>query len=115
MGLRKDVDDYLFKDEHCPGTEEAEPINIDISRYQFRRQIDFEKFVVDQFKRHDNKMSKLQKSFSELHRKMDYALMINAFGGTSKEDSRSEKDNADEKLLEMSDSEYGLRVIVLSL
>lgn len=52
----------------------------------------------------DNKMSMLQRSFSELHRKMDYALRINAFGGTSEDDYESENNSADEKIVESSKS-----------
>ncbi|WVZ05058.1 hypothetical protein V8G54_018404 [Vigna mungo] len=57
----------------------------------FRPRSDFEKFVFNQFDRQDDKLSKLQK--------------INVFGGTSEDDSGSEKDKTDEKLIETSDSE----------
>lgn len=75
-----------------------------MSKYQFKPRSDFEKFVVDQFERQDDKMSKLQKSLSKLHRKMDYALKIKAFGGTSEDESGSEKDKIDEEFIEILDS-----------
>ncbi|KOM26485.1 hypothetical protein LR48_Vigan277s000500 [Vigna angularis] len=105
MWLKRNENGWFFKDEQRPKTEEAQSINIDVSKYHFRPQTDFEKFVVDQFKSRDDKMSKLQKSFSELHRKMDYALRINAFSGTSKDDSGNEQDKTDKNLIETSDSE----------
>lgn len=105
MGLRKSIKGWIFKDEYYPRTDEADPISIDASRYKFRPQTEFEKFVDVKFKRLDNKMSMLQRSFSELHRKMDYALRINAFGGTSKDDFESEKNSTDEKIIESSELE----------
>ncbi|KOM34541.1 hypothetical protein LR48_Vigan02g069100 [Vigna angularis] len=104
IGLRRNVYGWSYKDEYHLETKEAELINVDTSRHRFIPPTDFEKFVVDQFKRHDNKMSKLHKSLSKIHRKMDYASMINAFGGSLEDESQSEKNNADEKLLKMSDS-----------
>ncbi|KOM48360.1 hypothetical protein LR48_Vigan07g206400 [Vigna angularis] len=65
----------------------------------------FEKFVVERFSRLDDKMSMLQRSFTELHREMDYALRINAFGDTSIDDSESEKNCANEKIVKSSESE----------
>ncbi|KOM41083.1 hypothetical protein LR48_Vigan04g128100 [Vigna angularis] len=98
--LAKKKEGWIFKDEHCPGTDEVNPINIDTSRYKFRPQTRFEEFIDERFKRLDEKMSMLQRSFTELHRKMDYALRINAFGDTSVDDSESEEDNAYVKIVE---------------
>ncbi|WVZ20067.1 hypothetical protein V8G54_007389 [Vigna mungo] len=81
MGLRKDEKDWSFKDEHVLEVEEVEPIGVDKS-----------KFVVDQFKKQDDNISKLQESLSGLRRKLDYALRINAFGGTSEDDTTNEED-----------------------
>ncbi|KOM58347.1 hypothetical protein LR48_Vigan11g138100 [Vigna angularis] len=95
---------WIFKDEYCPSTDEVNPINIYTSRYKFRPQTRFEEFVDERFKRLDEKMSMLQRSFTELHRKIDYALRINAFGDTSVDDSESEKNSADEKIVESSET-----------
>lgn len=32
MGLRKSVEGWVFKDEYCPRTDEADPVSIDASR-----------------------------------------------------------------------------------
>lgn len=50
-------------------------------------------------------MSMLQRFFTEMHRKMDYALRINAFGETSVDDFESEKNYANKKIVESSESE----------
>ncbi|KOM48033.1 hypothetical protein LR48_Vigan07g173700 [Vigna angularis] len=85
-GLRKSKEGWIFKDEFCPDTDKVDPINIDKSRYEFRPQTRLKEFVEVRFKRLDEKMSMLQKSFTKLHRKMDYALRINAFGDTFVDD-----------------------------
>lgn len=46
----------------------------------------------------------LQRSFTELHRKMDCALRINVFGDTYVDDFESEKNSADEKIVKSFDS-----------
>ncbi|KOM43583.1 hypothetical protein LR48_Vigan05g118800 [Vigna angularis] len=104
-GLRKSKEGWIFKEKFCSDTDKVDPINIDKSRYEFRPQTKFEEFVEVRFKRLDEKMSMLQKSFTELHRKMDYALRINAFGDTYVDDSESEKNNADEKIVKSSETE----------
>ncbi|WVZ20742.1 hypothetical protein V8G54_008064, partial [Vigna mungo] len=78
-------------DEHVPVMEEVEPIGVDKSNYCFKPQSEFEKFVVEQFKKQDVKLN--------------CALKINAFGGTSKDDSDNEEDKIDEDFIEISDSE----------
>ncbi|KOM48332.1 hypothetical protein LR48_Vigan07g203600 [Vigna angularis] len=105
LGLGKGKEGWIFKDELCPDTDKVDPINIDKSRYEFRPQTRFEEFVEVRFKRLDEKMSMLQKSFTELHRKMDYALRINAFGETFVDDSESKKNSANEKIVESSEME----------
>ncbi|KOM56875.1 hypothetical protein LR48_Vigan10g276700 [Vigna angularis] len=95
----------LFKDEYLPGTDEVNPVNVDTSKYKFKPQTRFEEFVDEIFNRLDEKMAMLQRSFTEMHRKIDYALRINAFGDTSVYDSESEKNNADEKVVESSETE----------
>ncbi|KOM28591.1 hypothetical protein LR48_Vigan553s002000 [Vigna angularis] len=64
-----------------------------------------EEFMDERFKRLDEKMLMLQRSFTKLHQKMDYALRINAFGDTSVDDSDSGKNNADKKIMESSEIE----------
>ncbi|KOM43569.1 hypothetical protein LR48_Vigan05g117400 [Vigna angularis] len=105
MGLRKDEKGWSFKYEHVPKVEEVKPIGVDKSKYYFKPQSEFEKFVVDLLKKQDDKLSKLQKSLSGLHRKLDYALRINAFGGTSEDDTEGEENKTDEEFIEISDSE----------
>lgn len=95
IGLRRDEKEWSFKDEHLPEVEEVEPIGVDKSKYHFKPQSEFEKFVVDKFKGQDDKLSKLQKSLSSMHRKLDYALKISAFGGTSEDESGSKEDKSD--------------------
>lgn len=53
--------------------------------------------VDDKFKRLGDKMSMLQRSFSQLHRKMNYSLRINVFCHISRDDSKGEKNSADKK------------------
>ncbi|KOM29677.1 hypothetical protein LR48_Vigan743s001000 [Vigna angularis] len=105
IGLRKSEEGWIFKDEYYPGTDEFNPVNIDISKDKFKPLTGFEKFVVERFSRLDDKMPMLQRSFAELHRKMDYALKINAFSDTSIDYSDSEKNYADEKILKSSELE----------
>ncbi|KOM50032.1 hypothetical protein LR48_Vigan08g085900 [Vigna angularis] len=105
IGLRKSKDGWLFKDEYISSTDEVKPMNVDTSRYEFRPQIRFKEFVDERCKRLDKKMAMLQRSFTELRRKMDYALRINAFGDTSVDDSESEKNSADKKIMESSETE----------
>ncbi|KOM25851.1 hypothetical protein LR48_Vigan197s002000 [Vigna angularis] len=100
VGFRKVKEGWIFKDEYIPSIEEMNPLNIDSSKYKFMPETRFEEFVDERFKRLDEKMVMLQRSFSELHRKMDYALRINAFGDTSIDDSESGKNNADKKIVE---------------
>ncbi|KOM26455.1 hypothetical protein LR48_Vigan272s004300 [Vigna angularis] len=92
-------------DEHVPVFEEVKPIGVDKSKYCFKPQSKFEKFVVEQFKKQDVKLSMLQKSFSVLHRKLDYALKINAFGGTSEDNFVNEENKTNEGFIEISDLE----------
>lgn len=99
MGLRKDEKCWSLKDEHVPVMEEVEPISVDKSNYCFKPQFEFEKFVVEQFKKQDVKLSKVQKSLSDLHRKLDRALKINAFGGTPEDDSVNEEDKTNEDFI----------------
>ncbi|KOM50030.1 hypothetical protein LR48_Vigan08g085700 [Vigna angularis] len=105
VGLKTSKYGWLLKDEYLPGIDEVNPVNVDTSRYKFRPQTRFEEFVDERFNRLDEKMTMLQRSFTELHRKMDYALRINAFGDTSVDDSKSEKNSADEKVVESSETE----------
>ncbi|KOM48048.1 hypothetical protein LR48_Vigan07g175200 [Vigna angularis] len=104
-GLRKRKEGWIFKDKVCPETDKVDPVNIDMSKYEFRPQTKFGEFVEVRFKRLDEKMPMLQKSFTKLHKKMDYSLRINAFGDTSVDDSESEKNSAYEKIVEPSETE----------
>ncbi|KOM26510.1 hypothetical protein LR48_Vigan280s001000 [Vigna angularis] len=104
MGLRRDEKGWPFKDEHLPKIEKVESIGIDMFKYQFKSKSEFEKFVVDKLKKQEDKLSKLQKSLSSIHRKLDYALRISAFGGTSEDEFGSEEDKTDEEFIEISDS-----------
>ncbi|KOM48286.1 hypothetical protein LR48_Vigan07g199000 [Vigna angularis] len=105
VGFRKVKEGWVFKDEYIPSTKEMNPQNVDLSRYKFKPETKFEEFVDERFKRLDEKMMMLQRSFTELHRKMDYALRINAFGDTSVDDSDSGKNSADKKIVESSETE----------
>ncbi|KOM50081.1 hypothetical protein LR48_Vigan08g090800 [Vigna angularis] len=105
VGLKKSKDGWLFKDKYIPGTDEVNPVNVDTSTYEFKPQTRFEEFVDERFKRLDEKMAMPQRSFTELHRKMDYALRINAFGDTFEDDSESDKNNADKKIVESSETD----------
>ncbi|KOM26953.1 hypothetical protein LR48_Vigan347s000700 [Vigna angularis] len=98
QSLLNGEDIYLF-------TEEMNPLNIDSSKYKFMPETRFEEFVDERFKRLDEKMIMLQRSFSEVHRKMNYALRRNAFGDTSIDDSESGKSSADKKIVESSETE----------
>lgn len=80
MRLIKSKKGWIFKEEYLPGIDER-------------------------FKRLDEKMLMLQRSFTELHWKMDYALRINAFCDTSVDDSESENNSANEKIVESSETE----------
>ncbi|KOM50038.1 hypothetical protein LR48_Vigan08g086500 [Vigna angularis] len=62
-------------------------------------------FVDERFKRLDEKMLMLQRSFIDRHQKMDYALRINSFGDTFVDDSDSGKNSADKKIVESSERE----------
>ncbi|KOM31482.1 hypothetical protein LR48_Vigan01g103700 [Vigna angularis] len=81
VGFRKGKEGWVFKDEYIP------------------------EFVDERFKRLDEKMMMLQRSFTKLHQKMDYVLRINAFGDTSIDDSESGKNSAEEKIVESSETE----------
>ncbi|KOM48265.1 hypothetical protein LR48_Vigan07g196900 [Vigna angularis] len=105
VGFRKVKEGWIFKDEYIPSTEEMNPLNVDLSRYNFKPETRFEEFLDERFKRLDEKMMMLQRSFTELHRKMDYALRINAFGDTSVDDSDSGKSSVDKKIMESSKTE----------
>ncbi|KOM34691.1 hypothetical protein LR48_Vigan02g084100 [Vigna angularis] len=104
-GLRKSKEGWFFKDEFFPDIDKVDPTNIDKSKYEFITQTKFEEFVEVKFKRPDEKMSMLQKYFTELHKKMDYALRINTFGDTSIDDSESEKKSLDENIVESFEKE----------
>ncbi|KOM26692.1 hypothetical protein LR48_Vigan304s003900 [Vigna angularis] len=106
MGLRKDEKCWSFKEEHIHVMEEVEPLRVDKSSYCFKPQSEFEKFMMEMFKKQDIKLSRVQKSLSGLHRQLNCALKINAFGGTSEDDSKNEKEvQIDEDCIKISDSE----------
>ncbi|KOM25721.1 hypothetical protein LR48_Vigan176s001700 [Vigna angularis] len=66
---------------------------------------EIEKYVVDQFKKQDVKLSKLQKYLSNLHRKLDRALKINESSGTSKDETDDDDNKTNEDYIDISDSE----------
>ncbi|KOM52129.1 hypothetical protein LR48_Vigan09g078800 [Vigna angularis] len=105
VGFRNVREGWVFKDEYIPSTKEMNPQNVDLSRYKFKPETKFEEFMDERFKRLDEKMLMLQRSFTELHRKMDYALRINAFGDTSVDDSDNGKNSADKKIMGSSERE----------
>ncbi|KOM58410.1 hypothetical protein LR48_Vigan11g144400 [Vigna angularis] len=105
MGLRKNENGWVFKDEHVVIVEEAEPLNVDKSEYKLMPQSEFEKFVVDQFKRKSTKLSKIHKSLTRIHRKLDEALEIDAFKGTSEDDTNDIEDQTEDEFIEISYSD----------
>lgn len=62
MGLGKNENGWVFKDEHVPIVEEVEPLKVDKSQYNFKPKSEFEKFVVDQFKKQSARLNRIEKS-----------------------------------------------------
>lgn len=107
MGLRKSEIGWTFKDEQVLIVEEdLVPLKVDKSesKFTFQPKTNFEKFMVNQMKTHSAKLSKIEKFFARVHRKLDDGFdNDNIFGSDSKEEYMDEDDQADEEFIDISD------------
>ncbi|KOM27166.1 hypothetical protein LR48_Vigan404s001700 [Vigna angularis] len=88
-GLKKTKDGWVFKD-------------VDESPSTFTPQAEFERFVVDQFRRLSTRISKVEKSLIMIHKKSDED---NALITPSASESNDEDDTTEDESMETFDSD----------
>lgn len=105
IGLKKNEDGWVFKDECMPIMDENLLSSVDETPFSSKPKTEFENFVVDQFQRHSAKLSTIEKSINEIHKKIDKALENNVFGRSSEDGTDDEEDQTEEDSMETSDSD----------
>ncbi|WVZ26211.1 hypothetical protein V8G54_004755, partial [Vigna mungo] len=95
--------DWTVVDEHVPIVDEVEPLEVDKSKYYFKPKYEFEQYVVNQLKNQSTRLTKIEKSLSRVHRKLDDGFDNgNIFGNTFEEEEMEEEDPVEEEFIDIS-------------
>lgn len=103
IGLKKTLDSWCFRDEQTFVTNLANPPISDEDHFTFIPQTDFEKYVVERFKKTSERIQRVEKSLFRLEKKVDVLNQKHTIRDFTIDDSYDE--STDEDSMDMSELE----------